>query len=77
MGGCISAIKKMLKKNKETVNTIIDKLDEYDDIILDKVEDFLEDEIKNRTGMDVELGGYMDQVDNGITDALKAKVNEE
>jgi len=71
MGACISAIKKMLKKNKKVVDNAIDKLDEYDNIVFDKIEDILEDEIKKRTNMDIELGEYIDKIDNGLTGFAK------
>jgi hypothetical protein len=76
MGGCISFFKNLIRKNKEVVEDIIETIDEYDDIVYDTIEQILEDEIKKRTNMDIDIGGYIDQVDKGITDFAKGLVND-
>lgn len=75
MGNCITAIKKLLTRKREVVEDIIETLDEYDDIVFDKIEDILEDEIKKRTDMDIELGGYMDKIDDGLTTFARETLN--
>lgn len=72
---CKTFFRNILKRKKKDLSTAVTHIDKYDDKVYAKLENFIEDEYKKKTGRDVDVGKYIKVVDDNVSITMKKKVD--